>query len=260
MSYEPGFAMSETKSTSIPIWGELFMGVDWLALHSSPVYCGWGVPRGDGSAVILVPGFLATDNYLWELNCWLGRVGYRAYMSQIGRNANCLDLLVKELQKTVTRAYLDTGQKVHLIGHSLGGMLARGAAQQREDQVASVITLGSPFRGISSHPIVLRASEIVQKRLKKEGKRPDQPDCFSQICNCEAVQAIRESIVSNKVMQTAIYSKNDGIVDWHNCMNIDPATNFEVISTHAGMAFNPIVYYTIGLRLAETARIAEGVK
>lgn len=254
MSYEPDFSAFATKPASVPIWGELFMGVDWLALHYSPVYCGMGVPRGDGSAVILVPGFLANDNYLWELNCWLGRTGYRAYMSDIGRNADCLDLIVKQLQKTITRAYNDTGRKVHLIGHSLGGLLARAAAQQRPDRVASVITLGSPFQGISSHPIVLRASKIVQSRLKKEGKRPDQPDCFTHTCNCAAVQALRQSLASNKVMQSAIYSKRDGIVDWRNCINLDPTTNFEVISTHGGMAFNPFVYRTIGLRLAEAVK------
>jgi len=56
-------------------------------------------------------------------------------------------------------------------------------------------------------------------------------------------------------MQTAIYSKNDGIVDWHNCINDDPATNFEVYSTHGGMAFNPFVYRLLGTRLNEAAKI-----
>ena len=44
------------------------IGLDWLSLRTSPVFYGFGVPRGDGSAVILVPGFLATDVYLWEMN------------------------------------------------------------------------------------------------------------------------------------------------------------------------------------------------
>jgi pimeloyl-ACP methyl ester carboxylesterase len=48
---------------------------------------------------------------------------------------------------------------VHLIGHSLGGVLVLSAASLRPDIVASVITLGSPFRGIRSHPMVLEMSK-----------------------------------------------------------------------------------------------------
>ena len=251
MSYEPDFSMLEPKPANVPVWRELFTGADWLALRCSPVYYGVGVPRGDNSAVILVPGFLANDNYLWEFNLWLGRLGYRPYMSQIGRNADCLNLIVNKLKKTINKAYLETGRKVHLIGHSLGGMLSRAAAQQSPAQVASVITLGSPFRGVSSHPLVLRASQAVQQRILKGGLRPDQPDCFSHNCNCESVRALRQSVANSAVMQTAIYSKQDGIVDWRNCLNLDPATNFEVISTHSGMAFNPSVYRIVALRLAE---------
>jgi hypothetical protein len=58
-------------------------------------------------------------------------------------------------------------------------------------------------------------------------------------------------------MQTAIYSKSDGIVDWHKCVNQDPATNFEVVSTHIGMAFNPFVYTIIGMRLAQAIKKPE---
>jgi pimeloyl-ACP methyl ester carboxylesterase len=251
MSSETEFSMLEPEPVSVPVWREFFMGADWLALRSSPVYYGLGVPRGDGSAVILVPGFLASDNYLWEFSLWLGRIGYRPYMSQIGRNADCLNLIVNKLQKTINKAYPATGRKVHLVGHSLGGMLSRAAAQQNPERVASVITLGSPFRGISSHPLVLRASKVVRQRIQKSGQRSGQPECFSHNCNCEGVKALRQSVANSAVMQTAIYSKSDGIVDWRNCLNLDPATNFEVTSTHSGMAFNLAVYRIVARRLAE---------
>lgn len=254
MSSESDFSLLDPTPASVPVWREFFIGVDWLTLRYSPVYYGAGVPRGDGSAVILVPGFLANDNYLWEFSLWLGRIGYRPYMSQIGRVDDCLNLLVIKLQKTINKAYLETGRKVHLIGHSLGGMLSRAAAQQNPERVASVITLGSPFRGISSHPLVLRASKAVQQRIQKGGQRSDQPDCFSHNCNCESVKALRQSVANSAVMQTAIYSKSDGIVDWRNCLNFDPMTNFEVSSTHSGMVFNPSVYRVVALRLAEAAK------
>ena len=66
----------------MPLWRETLFGLDWLALRASPVFCGFGVPRGDGSAVVLVPGFLGTDWYLLDLYGWLGRLGYPPYAAE----------------------------------------------------------------------------------------------------------------------------------------------------------------------------------
>ena len=257
MSAQAKSFQKEQTPANVPIWREAYMGVDWLALRYAPVYYGLGVPRGDGSAVIVVPGFLATDLYLAELYYWLRRMGYRSYMSNIGRNADCFDILVDKLSRTVEKAYLETGRKVHLVGHSLGGMLARSAATQHPEQVASVITLGSPFRGISSHPLVLEAGQLVQRRIYFEKKRPDKPNCFTGNCNCKGFKALESSLNSSSsstIMQSAMYSKKDGVVDWRYCINEDPTTNFEVFSTHGGMAFNPFVYRLLGTRLAEAGK------
>ncbi len=243
----------EQTPANVPIWREVYMGVDWLALRYSPVYFGLGVPHGDGSAVIVVPGFLATDLYLGELYYWLKRVGYKPYMSNIGRNADCFDTLAKKLVLTIEKAHAATGRKVHIIGHSLGGMMARSVAAQRPDMVASITTLGSPFRGISSHPLVLRAGDRVRERISGERRRPDKPNCFTGHCSCESFEALSGG-VAVAIQNTAIYSKTDGIVDWRYCINDDPTTNFEVISTHGGMAFNPFVYRLLANRLALTHR------
>ena len=56
----PGFARDQ-RPAPVPIWREGLAGLDWLALRASPVFYGCGVPRGDGSAAVLVPGFLGTD-------------------------------------------------------------------------------------------------------------------------------------------------------------------------------------------------------
>ena len=55
---------------------------------------------------------------------------------------------------TVEKDYAETGRKVHVIGHSLGGVLARAVASQMPEHVASVITLAAPFRGVSIHPMI----------------------------------------------------------------------------------------------------------
>lgn len=241
------------QSAERPIWLEAFAGLDWVALHASPVYYGWGVPRGDRSAVVVIPGFMGTDHYLMEMYYWLRRIGYRPYNSGIGWNADCLNTLVGKLSQTIGKAYQETGRKVHLIGHSLGGVLARSAAERNCEQVASVITLGAPFRGVRSHPIVLQAAKVVRERvlIKRKGKAgyPDTyPECYTGFCECNAVTSLQKDFEA--IRQTAIYTKTDGIVDWRVCMDEDPAKNFEVKGTHVGLAFNPSVYSLIAKRLA----------
>src|SRR5208283_4562570 len=159
----------EYEAVSLPIWLELLAGVEMLYLRVSPVYWGYGVPQGDGSAVVVVPGFLLNDLYLTEFRAWLRRIGYQPYGSGIGINAECPNLLIKRhLIDTVEKAYADTGdRKVHLVGHSLGGVLARAVASQMPDRVASVITLAAPFRGVSIHPMILRAVNLVRGQIQE---------------------------------------------------------------------------------------------
>ena len=235
----------------MPLWRESLAGLDWLELRTSPVYYGCGVARGDGAGVVLVPGFLGTDWYLLELHGWLGRIGYRPFLSRIGRNAECLDLLSDRLRETVERARLETGRPVHLIGHSLGGMLARSLATRRPDLIASVVTLGSPFRGVRSHPLVLMASQRVRERLQRENR----PDCYTGYCRCEAVRGL-ETAFPASVPTLAVYTRTDGIVDWRMCVGDDPAGNVEVTGTHVALVANPAVYRVLAQHLAAAGRPA----
>jgi triacylglycerol lipase len=244
----------DQQPASVPLWLESLVGLEWLTLRMSPVYFGCGVPRGDGAAVIVVPGFLGSDLYLQELYWWLGRMGYRPYMSRIGRNAECLDLLVTRLMATVAEAHEDTGRKVHLIGHSLGGMLSRSAAALRPERVASVMTLGSPFRGIRSHPFILQISNRVGNRVRQQNRlagdgRKDEPNCYTGYCRCDAVSAF-SACLPESIPHLAVYTRTDGVVDWRFCINDDSARNVEVAGTHTGLAFNPQVYRLIGRQLA----------
>jgi pimeloyl-ACP methyl ester carboxylesterase len=244
----------DSAPVEVPLWREWLASLDWLALRASPVFYGLGIPSGDRSGVVLVPGFLGTDGYLHEMHCWLRRIGYRPYLSGIGRNAECLDVLMQRLLETVDAAYRATGVRVHVIGHSLGGILARSAATQRPDRIASVIALGSPFRGIRSHPLVLAVSERVRERITGSGER-DEPACYTGHCSCSTVTAWAQRFPPS-VSQLAIYTKTDGVVDWRFCINGDPATDVEVIGTHVGLTFNAFVYQVVAVRLARFARLA----
>ncbi len=241
----------DTAEADISLWQEAFFAADMLLLHASPVYYGLGVPRGDGSAVVVVPGFLGTDSYLSQLHSWLGRIGYRAYFSGIGLNAECPNLLIQNrLNESVDLARWETGGKVHLIGHSLGGILARSIAARRPQDVASVITLASPFRGTVMHRTVVHAAEAVRLKILKQHGEEVLPTCYTGHCTCSFLDSLRRRIPAG-VTETAIYTCNDGIVDWRYCMTGNPEHDFEVPGTHIGLAFNSSVYSIIARRLAE---------
>ncbi len=142
------FLPHEEIPTPLPILSEPFSLLEFAALRLSPVYYGLGVSAGDGTAVVTIPGFLGMDLSLFELHAWLTRIGYRPYFSGMGLAADCPNVLAQNLATTVERAYQETGRRVHMIGHSLGGIFARSAAVRMPERIASVTTLGSPFRGV----------------------------------------------------------------------------------------------------------------
>ena len=241
---------TEHREEPSPAWHEWLVGVELAFLRLSPLYWGYGVPKGDGSAVVLVPGFLGTDLYLMQLRNWLSRIGYEPFYSGIQLNADCPNLLIRRhVNESVEKAFHDSGGKVHLIGHSLGGAIARAAASQMPECVASVITLGSPIRGVAGHSSVLRAADLVRKQILEKHGRGVLPGCFTSRCTCDFIESLKGKLPSS-VRQTAIYTKNDGILDWHVCRTGDPEVDVEISATHIGMVFSPLVYSVVAHRLA----------
>ena len=230
---------------------EALAPLDWVALRTSAVYYGFGVPHGDGAPVVLVPGFLGSDRYLMEMFHWLRRIGYKPYYSGVGRNADCPDLLVERLLKTIRRVHKETGRDVRLIGHSLGGTIARAAASQRPRGIAQIITLGSPIGGGRVHPAVLAAAELVRGRIRK--KRPKSREgCYTDDCDCDFIDSVGEDPPPS-VARAAIYTKSDGVVDWHCCLEEDDHLNVRVGGTHCGLAFNPQVFRKVAELLASVS-------
>ncbi len=235
----------------VSLWPEALVGVEMLLLRATPAFYGFGVPKGDGSAVVVIPGFLGTDLYLTDMYGWLSRIGYRPYFSGIGLNAECPNLLIqRRIRETVDRALQETGRKIHLIGHSLGGIIARSVAAQHPGDVASVITLGAPFRGTVVHSRVLKAAQIVRTQILNKHGSGVLPDCYTGRCTCNFLDSLKRRL-PGKIKETAIYTKTDGVVDWQYCITGDPSIDVEVPGTHLGLAFNPSVYHIIANRLAD---------
>jgi triacylglycerol lipase len=241
---------SNYESVGMSIWSELLAGVELGFLCLSPVFSGYGVPHGDGSAVVLVPGLLETDFSLSALHSWLKRIGYRSYYSGISINAECPNMLIRQcLSAAIRDASESTKRRVHLIGHSLGGTMARAVAAQMPDRVASVITLLSPIRRIAGHAAIMRIANRVRQQILERHGEAVLPDCYTSNCTCRFLESLLGNFPSS-VRQTANYSKCDGMMDWRVCQTGDPDVDIEVSATHIGSVFSPLVYQILAERLA----------
>jgi len=248
----PAVLTREYEKANHTILSEVLFAAELVLLHAAPVYYGLGTPHGDGSGVILIPAFLCPDHYLFPLHKWLGRIGYDAFFSGISCNAECPNLLIKRcLNETIEKALAKTGRRIHLIGHSLGGVIARSIAGQRPQDIASVITLGAPFRGTVAHSSILHAAETVRRRILKEHGAGVLPACYTGHCTCDFVDSLQRSLPPS-VLETAVYTPDDGVVDWRYCRTENPESDFQVSGTHLGLAYNSSVYTIIANRLAQT--------
>jgi pimeloyl-ACP methyl ester carboxylesterase len=235
----------------LPMWRECFSAIEAALLHVAPIYYGLGSTAGDHSAVVLIPGFLGTDAWMFEMYAWLHRMDYRPYYSGMGINAECPNLLIRRsLNATIDRARSETGRKVHIIGHSLGGIMAMSLAAQRPDDVASVITLAAPFRGPVAHPNILRLAEYVRNSIHTRHGEVVLPACYTGHCTCDFVDSL-EREMPGSVMMSALYTRTDAIVDWRYCVTGDPELDFEIPGTHVGLVVNPSAYMVLAKRLAQ---------
>lgn len=113
-----------------------------------------------------------------------------------------------------------------------------------------MITLAAPIRGTVAHRAVLSAAEAVRLRILEEHGRGVLPECYTGRCTCNFLDSLRRR-VPGTMLETAIYTRQDGIVDWRYCMTMDPEKDVEVAGTHIGMAFNPTAYTVVAERLAQ---------
>ena len=116
-------------------------------------------------------------------------------------------------------------------------------------------TLAAPIRGTVANRAVLHAAEAVRLRILEEHGRGVLPDCYTGRCTCNFLDSLRRKVPESMV-ETAIYTRHDGIVDWRYCMTMNPEVDVEVPGTHIGMAFNPAAYAVVAERLASAQSTA----
>jgi triacylglycerol lipase len=217
-------------------------------LHHQP-YAGQGLVR-DVDPVVLVPGFLAGDASLALMARALRERGHRTYRSHIHANVGCTVQAAEQLESRIEGIVARRGRRARIVGHSLGGMLARGLAVRRPDLVSGIVTLGSPMLAPGAHHASLTRSLDALVRLSRAGVPGLMAlDCIAGDCARASFDESRAQLPP-EVAFTAVYSRRDGIVDWRAC--IDPlATAVEVRSSHLGMAVDPSVVRAVRRALTE---------
>jgi hypothetical protein len=192
--------------------------------------------RGDGHPVLILPGFLASDTSTIPMRSFIYNLGYTVYGWGAGRNfadVENLDLMIEK----VDHLYDIHNQQVSLIGWSLGGIFARQIAKARPHKTRQVVTMGSPFRNISKPNNAKWIYNILTKGVGIAGLDPE---------------LIADLPLPAPVPTTAIYSKEDGIVPWKECMEQfenELHQNIQVRGSHLGLGVNPSVLWVIADRL-----------
>jgi pimeloyl-ACP methyl ester carboxylesterase len=223
-----------------------------FALLCDPVYHNTNVPRGKGEPVLLIPGFLAGDWTLGVMAGWLNRLGYHAYLSGIDWNVSCPNRTGELLGLRLAHIVRETGSPVVIVGHSLGGLLAYFLGTRFPGAIRHVVTLGSPIRGAlrATHPFVQLTFRTLQALWRSADNAP--PECGAPQCTCGFSQRV-SSPLPRGVGFTAIFSKQDEIVNWHACL--DPqGDNREVSGGHVGLVVNREVYGILADVLPPAAR------
>jgi pimeloyl-ACP methyl ester carboxylesterase len=196
--------------------------------------------QGNGAPVVLVPGFMAGDGTLGLMSRHLRGLGYRTYRSLIHANIGCTQEAGDGLERRIEEIVIKRGRKVTIVGHSLGGLMARGLAGRRPDLVDGIVTLGSPILAPgAAHPLLLLDLKLLTKLQRAGIGRVMGQDCTSGECARLSWEQAQVRL-PRELMFTSVYSKRDGIIDWRSCL--DPqAKTIEVTTSHLGMAFEPTV-------------------
>lgn len=116
--------------------GALAQALPWLSTARA----------GDGHAVLVLPGYLASDRSTRPLRSLLRSKKYGAEGWDLGRNQGFGEALREKLTQRLVAAHTSSGEKVSLVGWSLGGVYARELARTHPQLVRRIVTLGSPIR------------------------------------------------------------------------------------------------------------------
>ncbi|MBV9883810.1 MAG: alpha/beta hydrolase [Sphingomonadaceae bacterium] len=172
----------------------------------------------DGPKLMVIPGFLANDRTTLGLQRALAEAGWRVTGWGLGMNKGATPDKLEQLAAQIEA--FGGGDKVILVGWSLGGIFAREVAKLRPELVEKVVTMGSPFSGDPRGNNVWRLYELIA------GHPVDDPPIEANLAEKPPVPTL------------ALWSRRDGIVS-AACTRGQPHESdrqLEVDSSHMGFA------------------------
>ncbi len=181
-------------------------------------------PHGDGRILLTIPGFGAGDASLLPIRRFLSARQHDTRGWGLGRNTGDAELLLDKSLRVAQRLAHDSGKPVNLVGWSLGGVIAREIARDQPDIVHRIATIGTPLTG-PRHTVASRSYS------------PEQLDHIDAIIEQRRPRPIQRPVL-------AVYSRNDGVVDWRTCIDNDTEglNHHRSSSTHIGMGIDPDVW------------------
>jgi pimeloyl-ACP methyl ester carboxylesterase len=215
-----------------------------------PLAYGGGVEKGDGRAVVVVPGFLASDYSLLLLRRWLRLIGYRPHVAGFLFNVDCSDRVLERLERLAEALAATSGRRVAIVGHSRGGHMARALGARRPDLVSHAISMGADLQGMFGISSPTRAAVGVVRRAAVWSGRGRSPDCFRARCDCAFVRDYSATFPVEQVRLTSIYTKGDGVVRWERAI-VEEADCVEVTGSHIGLMANRKAYRVIVSALSQ---------
>ncbi len=248
----------EQDAAVAPLWGELRYGSELARLIAARALAAPALLRrrpADAPPVLLIPGFMAGDHSLAVMRSWLRGRGHPVATSGMRLNAGCAEQIVSRLQRRLRRFAERSGRPVVLIGQSRGGALARALAVREPDSVTGLLMLGSPVcDGLAVAPPVLATVKLMARIGDLGVGRVFSNGCAEGDC-CEGFRADMQAPLPEHLTAISVFSRSDGIVDWHACL--DPhARHVEVDSSHCGMSVHPAVYRVIEDALKDSREAA----
>lgn len=200
-----------------------------LARHSLRV-----ASRGDGRPILVIPGLFMSDARTRILRRTIASWGYSVYGWQLGTNLAMRTIGEdgERLHARIAELAEIHGTPLTVIGFSLGGVMARLAAQRWPELVREVITLCAPYAGSP------RATNLWRLYQWLTGEQVDTPEARALLAECA---------MPLNVPATAIWSRNDGLVSGVICHDpADPTCrSIEISTSHVGAPINPKVLRVI---------------
>ena len=197
-------------------------------------------PKGDGHAIMVIPGLGVNDLTTKLMRLFFERCGYKVFGWEQGINSRYDEDVILELDRRLSDLFSRYG-KISIIGQCFGGLYALKLAHAYPDMVRSVITLGTSM----SDPLNADRLRWLYKLLNGQDQLNELDDNISELSS--------DFPGALPIPTTSIYSKTDGVIDWKRtvCDEIGQSESIAIVTSHFGMGQNPLVLWVVADRLAQ---------